>query len=189
MKKIESRNLNINTCEGCTNCFRLLKCHLDQQDNFNKIKEELEIADFIIMSSPVFMHNVNVSMKNFIDRLAYWSHLFHLRGKHGMVIASASNNGTDIVINYLEKILKYLGVSTICSAKLTQANNHFDSETSNFVDRIVKILDDPRYFDPTIDYYFTSMKMVMKLQDQAMKEYQYWQENKLFNYQSLKEYL
>lgn len=39
--------------------------------------------------SPVYMHNVSSGMKNFLDRIAYWSHIFALRGKNAMVIASA----------------------------------------------------------------------------------------------------
>lgn len=187
--RYNGKNLNMKMCIGCSGCFRTLKCQLDKQDGFNKIKERMEESDFIIFSSPVFLHNVNAKMKNFIDRVAYWTHLFHLRGKRGMVIASASSNGMTEVIEYLKKIMQYFGVSVVCSAKLSVFNNFFDSNIDLYVDKICRSLSGLEKYDTKIEDYFSIIQSAIRHQNSDSKEFQYWKKNEMIKAKKLIEVL
>lgn len=177
--RYNGQNLKINTCEGCLGCFGQLRCHLDRTDDFDKVKQEIEDADFIIFSSPVFMHNVNATMKNFIDRLAYWGHIFKLRGKFGMIIVSASTNGIEIVEKYQKKILRFLGISVVCTAKLSIANNYFDEGITKYVKYILKSLNNSVEYDPQINPCFLAIQAGIKYQNSDNKEYQYWEKHNM----------
>ena len=70
-------------------------------------------ADFIIFGSPVYVHHISSDMKVFIDRISCWLHLMRLAGKPGVVLSTASSNGCDFVLNYLYKIMTYLGIKVV----------------------------------------------------------------------------
>ena len=113
-----NRELPMENCQGCLSCFIYGKCILDSRDGLNRIKQEMQNADFIILGSPVYLHNVSGYMKTFIDRLSYWSHIFALRNKNGLVIATADCSGTYEVNEYLNKALTCFGCSVVGKIEL-----------------------------------------------------------------------
>lgn len=106
-------------CKGCLSCFLTGKCPLDKQDDIGRIKEQLVEADHIIFAAPVYVHNVPASLKNLIDRLGYWTHIFRLLGKTSTAIIVTSTNGHYFVTDYLTKVLKQLGTYLINSIEVT----------------------------------------------------------------------
>ncbi|MCI6609911.1 MAG: flavodoxin family protein [Ezakiella sp.] len=109
------KNSKIKICTGCQHCFKKGICILDgsSDDDMREIKKEMLDSDFIVFTSPVYLHNVNADAKNFIDRIAYWTHILRMTGKNSMAISYADTNGANIVYDYLNKILNYLGCKTI----------------------------------------------------------------------------
>ena len=49
-------------------------------------------------------------MKILMDRLTYWGHLFHLAGKPGMAMVSATTNGFLEVGELMERFMESLGI-------------------------------------------------------------------------------
>lgn len=107
---------NIKICNECLCCFGSTTCHLDQTDDIEMLKNEMLKADFIILGSGVFIHNVNVRLSIFLERIGYWTHLMRLAGKRGMVISTSASNGNKFVNEYIWKIMNYMGINVVkCS--------------------------------------------------------------------------
>ena len=107
----------ISYCEGCMNCFQKGKCIID--DELKDIQKEMLEAIHVMFVSPVYVHDVPGIMKNFFDRLAYWTHIFKLLGKTSSSITVASSNGLIYVSDYQKKILELLGTIYIDGFDLT----------------------------------------------------------------------
>lgn len=103
----------IEECRGCTQCFISGKCALDQQDDMKYIRQKMLEADCIILGSPVYFHAVSGNMKNFIDRLSFWTHTMELAKKPGIVISCSGGNGLLFVSDYLNKFMDYLGIINV----------------------------------------------------------------------------
>ena len=77
------------------------------------IKESYTNSDIIIWASPVYVNNISGSMKNMIDRIGYWCHLFKFAGKRAIIIITTDNSGASSVANYLYEVLSFLGAADI----------------------------------------------------------------------------
>ncbi len=108
-----SDQINIQPCHGCCDCFRSCLCPIDQTDEMPLLKERLEEADFILLGSPVYAHQVSGQMKTVLDRISYWLHLFKLAGKPGIVLTTTASSGEMEVINYLVKLMYPLGIKPV----------------------------------------------------------------------------
>lgn len=106
---------NVHPPTGCKNCFNQGICPSDflTNDDTNLIKNELLEADLIFLVSPVYSHNVSGDMKNLIDRISYWAHIFKLSGKPIILLASAESNGAKYVINYMNRVFTAMGATII----------------------------------------------------------------------------
>lgn len=131
-------SLKIARCKGCMQCFINGSCPI--KDDMNEIKKELLAADLIILASPVYMHNVTGDMKNFIDRLAYWSHLLRLVGKYGIVISVSSTNGNFFVKQYLNTVSDYWGIDIIGNIEYRENEDLNILEYRQLISRIVECL-------------------------------------------------
>lgn len=176
----------LENCKGCNRCFYTGECNID--DCILNYKEQLCEADIIILGSPVYLHQVSGNMKNFIDRIAEWIHIFKLIGKLGIVISTSSNNGNSPVTDYLESVLEYLGTSIIGT---------FSFESIDFEDELVYFsiirhyanllynqLRSKEYkISERQEQYFKGMKKIMLYQNENLFEKQYWLQNDLFKYE------
>ncbi|MGL4990686.1 MAG: flavodoxin family protein [Sarcina sp.] len=116
---VTADELNLQICRGCINCFKTGICLLDQKDKFNELKYKMEKASLIVFASPVYMHSITGDMKNVIDRLAYWSHLFKLAGIPAVSIVGSSCSGNDETIMYLNKAMELIGLDIIKTISFT----------------------------------------------------------------------
>ncbi|KAF0818856.1 hypothetical protein KIS4809_2147 [Bacillus sp. ZZV12-4809] len=182
---------NINHSTGCKNCFTKGYCNQDQlvEDNMDKIKNQLLNADFIILGSPVYSHNVSGDMKAFIDRLAYWGHLFRLAGKPGMFFASGTN-GLNYVLSYMEKVMNYMGVVGVGRVSLIPDPALFDDIEDNIESIIAYTRGDKEVkSNDTIEAAFLSYRFLFNNYPKDHAEYLYWKNNGLFECENFVEYL
>lgn len=98
-------------CTGCLNCFNDGTCYI--KDSMDEIKTKLLDSDLIIFGTPVFLNHVTSKMKKFLDRIAYWTHLFRLIDKKCIIIIVTQNSGIDETLSYLYKIFSFLGLDII----------------------------------------------------------------------------
>lgn len=65
--KYELNKLNIQNCLGCRRCITTGgKCVI--KDDFTEIFEQLKTADLVILSSPIYINQMNGYTKTFLDR-------------------------------------------------------------------------------------------------------------------------
>ncbi len=177
------KSLKLELCKGCCQCFYTHKCNLDQIDHMDLLKKEMLEADFVILGSPVYLHNVSGSMKNFIDRLSYWSHIFALRGKNGMVVSSADSNGGRLVVDYLERVMAFFGCPVVASANIFSVYNYDDGLIEEHAEKIVDSLKCPIKSNKIIDAIYITLKKIMECRAERENdvEYQYWKKNHFFD--------
>ena len=155
------------------------------------IKDEILSSDLFIIASPVFIHNVPGSIKNLIDRLGYWTHLMRLTGKLGMVATISDNTGNEQVIKYLEKVMNYWGVAKLSSIDIKTVNmtdDAFDSYARYAAQNILNYYNDPiELIEPIQEKIFSNQKDQLKSKPLKTSEYNFWSDNKYFEYSSFKD--
>lgn len=185
---------NIKNTTACLTCFSTGLCPIEDELN-SIIKIKLKDTDCIILSSPVYFHNVSGYVKTFIDRLAYWGHTLELSGKLGITVTCCSNNGSDIVSNYLQKFFNYQGIVTVGNIHFFESSQIL-SDIEDDIDKSVKELIynynsndvevmaiQERIFSAFKDKYLNLGK-----QDDTLYEYINWKKSGKFNCKTFKEY-
>ncbi|MCE5173036.1 flavodoxin family protein [Paenibacillus profundus] len=186
-------DMNINHSTGCRNCFDQGTCELDNKpdDHMKLLKQNMLEADFIILASPVYSHNVSGDMKAFIDRISYWCHLMRLAGKPGIAIASAHSNGVHHVLNYLGKILTFLGVAPVEKIGIVKIENSSEEQLDMYVNQAYEYVAGSKKVESNeeLESAFQTMKWVIGNQPPTYTEHIYWTKNGLFDCDSFQDLL
>lgn len=182
----------IDECKGCCACFFTGNCPLDAADDMALLKDKMKSADGIIFISPVYLHHVSGAMKTFIDRISYWAHLFGLMGKMGLIVSVSSTNGNDFVEFYLEKVQHMLGIHVAgkCSLPLDLMTETESSECIEAgCEALLKSLESQLPFKGTQkqEFLFKTYKEQLLTTGKRTSEYDYWEANQLFTYNSFVE--
>lgn len=186
-------NCKINSCMSCNKCFFYGRCPQDKNDDMEIIKSKMIKADFIILASPVYLHNVSGDMKIFIDRIAYWSHLLRLAGKVGIAVVTSTGNGLDLTANYIHKVMTYMGIKVVGKFGVIPYDNNKD--IINSIESCSNIIKD--YIngknvesDNILEKLFTANKISIEAQSELnTAEYRYWNESGLIKCNSFEEVL
>lgn len=178
----------INTCKGCCACFNTGRCPLDENDSMGNIKKAMLSADLLIVSSPVYLHQISGTMKNFIDRIAYWTHLYKLIGKRIILCTSTCTNGSEYAMAYLKKAFACLGCYLI--AEINADIYTDDLVLDKKIEQIKGTLDES-YGNPTLHNMLQQEEtfQILKNQYRAKDTYEakYWKQNGLFEYSSFEQ--
>lgn len=172
---------NIGICKGCMECFKKGVCHIE--DDFEIIKRKMNLADIIIVASPVFFHNVTGPVKNFIDRTSYYAHYFGLIGKYGITYSISSTNGNDDVNTYLKKYFDYLGIGTVSQISILNKIDNEEVMSYKIDFAVEKLLDIFRKkkkinfgFQEDIFKYYKQMYEMMDKSGESSFEGKVWKE-------------
>ncbi|HEE8868271.1 flavodoxin family protein [Staphylococcus aureus] len=184
---------NILPSTGCKNCFKNNFCPTENNisDKAKFVKEQILKSDLLIIISPVYSHNVSGDIKNLIDRISYWSHLFRLAGKPIILIASAESNGTNFVLDYLNKVFTAMGGVVIKqSSFLTIDHANFQSNIKNITETVMTTFSKNFLFTPNEyqERLFQNLKENIKKYPPHNSERQYWEKEKLLYFPNLKNY-
>ncbi|HGQ3221224.1 TPA: flavodoxin family protein [Streptococcus pneumoniae] len=172
----------------------LFKKGIDRQSNADDggvIKKELLESDIIIISSPVYLQNVSVDTKNFIERIGGWSHLFRLAGKFVVTLDVTESNGSDNVSEYLRDIFSYMGGQILHQVSIT--NSLKDIAEAQLMEATYKIEDvlEGKIKYKTTDYQeraYQTLKLILENYDSEHFEKMYWEKKRLFEANSLEEW-
>ncbi len=91
---------DIRGCIGCGRCAQLGHCVFN--DLVNKLAPKLELADGLVVGSPVYYASANGTLTNLLDRL-FFSTPFSKRMKVGAAVCSARRAGTTATFDQLNK--------------------------------------------------------------------------------------
>lgn len=80
INKFRLAEMDIHPCRECRACDKTGKCIIT--DSMQHVYPELETANYIIVSSPIFFCNVTATLKTLIDRTqCYWAKKYILKQK------------------------------------------------------------------------------------------------------------
>lgn len=186
---VTSGEVRIDKCQECQQCFSAGVCQLDQQDDMEYIKKKMLETDLIIWGSGVYFQHVSSEMKNYIDRLAYWSHIFAMAGKQCIIITSSGSNGNDLAEAYLKRVSVSLGMQFIGSSYCRvlypmelQSLDLLEKRIRQITNVIVDALEERITVtsNPFQEKLFTSMKEIYKTHLEFVKEIEEWKRQGFF---------
>lgn len=163
----------------------------DKKDDGLWLKNKILNCDFLIINSPVYSLNVSSDIKVLIDRISPWSHVFKLLGKPGMTITMGSGRGHLEVEAYLDHMFTSFGMNLIDNLSFTHRNDILEFDYKNLNTKIINNISKSNEFEVPLllEMQYQEHKKLIGNQPSHYFEHQYWQENGLFNVNSLQEYL
>lgn len=163
------------------------------EDDMLMLENAMLDSNLIIFISPVYAHNVSTQMKKFLDRIAYWMHLYKLSGRMGYIVSVSSNNGNDYVNDYLKRMMEYLGLyvlgaTSIQTTQIGKDEKILDSYARFLSNKIVlseklETIEIPHMQEQI----FQLQKTKYMEQAQVDFEKNYWIEQGYFDYKSFEE--
>jgi multimeric flavodoxin WrbA len=81
--------LNLAHCLGCRACFDRGEAACPRKDDLLALREQMLCADGYLIASPVYVEDVNGTMKTLIDRMAFTSHRPALYGKTALLFVTS----------------------------------------------------------------------------------------------------
>jgi len=82
-RRVNACRLQIAPCNGCGGCERTGRCVIE--DEMQRIYNQIDDADIIVLASPIYFYNVTAQCKALIDRCqALWSRKYVLRKRSPM---------------------------------------------------------------------------------------------------------
>ena len=179
----------INSCVGCQNCFTHGICTI--RDDIESLEVQMEKSQIIVFASPVYMHNVSGAMKDFIDRIAHWSHYFRLRGKLGISLNTSTSNGNSFVAEYLNKVLSSLGCCVASNISITSSgltSKSMESIISVNARKVVQIISRKTYpITSEQEILFQNYCKFYREKNLTPYEMDYWSTHHLSSYASFNE--
>jgi multimeric flavodoxin WrbA len=104
-------DMDITPCTGCKTCKKNGICILD--DDMQKLYDEIQNSDAIVLGSPIYMWQVTAQTKAFVDRLyAFIKPDFNTRlnGEKKLVLAFTQGNpDADMFNSYFDYLTKMFG--------------------------------------------------------------------------------
>ena len=101
-------DFNLNYCVGCCKCYKNGKCIFN--DDIEKLSENIETADGIIIGSPTYASNVSGQMKIVIDRGHFIIEQLLFR-KYAISISTFENYGGKDTSKIINRLLSYSGAT------------------------------------------------------------------------------
>lgn len=101
-------DFNLNYCVGCCKCYENGKCIFN--DDIEKLSENIETADGIIIGSPTYASNVSGQMKVIIDRGHFVIEQLLFR-KYAISVSTYENYGGKDTSKILNRLLYYSGAT------------------------------------------------------------------------------
>jgi len=115
-KKLMVREYQVQPCLGCRSCEEYGECI--QKDDFKIFEKELERADILIISTPVFFLGVPGKAKGLIDRFqSFWARKYLLdqppsrENRPALLLICAGSDSPDIFEPSLRTIRAFLEVA------------------------------------------------------------------------------
>ncbi len=184
-------DVDVTMCKGCLSCYQCGNCILDAHDDMSRLKNEILSSDIVVFGSPVYVHDVSGTMKNFIDRFVVWMYLYRLVGKTAVTVSASASNGNIFVDKYLQKVLKIMGanVAGSISVNMFTRPEEIDSQIRKCCDAvknsIVNGITEP---DMLQEEYFSATRQTIL--HPLAKGYlaDYWKEKDLAEYEKYMDY-
>jgi multimeric flavodoxin WrbA len=112
LETIHLAQMDIRSCAGCRTCFNKGETACPLKDDLLSIKERMKAADGILLAGPVYVHDVNGVMKNWIDRMAHVCHRPEFAGKTALLITTTGGTPVQHALRTMQVALWTWGFRT-----------------------------------------------------------------------------
>jgi len=140
-------DLNIKDCIGCEYCIHHDTCVV--KDEAEELMKALQLADGIIISSPVYLQQVSGKMKTFIDRTCRWFHRPVLSEKPILSVATTKGSGLKETLSYLESVTVQWGGMNAGKIGRTIRNINQPVKQKE-LDKFIKLINNPSSYNPPL---------------------------------------
>jgi len=109
----------IQPCKGCDSCHRLGTCPLE--DGFAEVRQLIEDADGVLLTSPNYINGVTAQMKAFMDRCSGSIHCLSFRGKYGASVVTSGGGGDEPMVEFMNRFLIMTGIRPVGAVHTSMA--------------------------------------------------------------------
>lgn len=128
---VQLNRMKIKNCLACGNswgkCQQQGSCII--KDDFQKLYDDMAIADGLIFITPVYWYDMSENLKCFLDRLrgCETAHNHKLKGKICMLIACAGGTGLGAIqcLAHMEEVLSHMQMITVERLPIIQFNKQY----------------------------------------------------------------
>jgi multimeric flavodoxin WrbA len=176
---------NIMPCIGCRACFNKGEDHCPRKDDIPEIAQKLLAADGVIFASPTYVCSMSGTMKNFLDRIAYFCHRPAFHGKAAAILTTTAGAGAGIAAHTIRLPAGSMGFSLAGSLGITLHTGDVvpvPAQAAQKLDRLARALymqiTGPRRDAPTVfslvSFYLNRRHYMKK--DTVSYDYHYFRE-------------
>ena len=108
-ERITLGRTDVGTCRGCRLCFDKGERFCPLKDDLLSVRDKMLEADGYLIASPVYVEDVNGTLKNWIDRMAFFCHRPALAGKSAFLITTSGGGSTGHALRTMDGALHAWG--------------------------------------------------------------------------------
>ena len=116
-ERVPLARLSLKPCIGCRACFYRGESACPQEDGLLELYEKMRLADAYIIASPVYVEDVNGTLKTMIDRMAFLCHRPALYGKSALLFTTSGIGSSRHALTTMEKAFGTWGIKTAATAQ------------------------------------------------------------------------
>ncbi len=116
-EQINLSDMEIKICKGCRVCFDKGEELCPLKDDLLTLRDKINQADGIILSSPIYVEDINGIMKNWIDRMAFLCHRPAFFGKAAVIIATSGGGASNHALKTMKSAVLAWGFHVCAQGK------------------------------------------------------------------------
>lgn len=185
---IELIKENIPICNGCFMCFYKGENVCPHYEKISKIARKIEMADALIITSPVYSLQITGLLKNFIDHMSYNFHRPRYFTKKALVITTTAGAGHKDAADYIKNVLYSWGLNYVHTIPVAFRGKGVSNKNKDKIllgaRKFIIDLKSKKLKTPSIKevVMFNAWRaMTRKKYDEGSADYEYWRKNGLAN--------
>ena len=116
-ERVPLARLSLKPCLGCRACFDRGESACPQEDGLLELYEKMRLSDGYIIASPVYVEDVNGTLKTMIDRMAFLCHRPALYGKSALLFTTSGIGSSRHALTTMVKAFGTWGIKTAATAQ------------------------------------------------------------------------
>lgn len=117
IERVNLGRLDVGICRGCRLCFDKGEDKCPMKDDLLSLRDKMLEADGYLVSSPVYVEDVNGILKNWMDRMAFTCHRPALYGKCAYLITTSGGGSTGHALRTMDAAFHAWGCRVAGRAK------------------------------------------------------------------------
>lgn len=104
VQRINLRNIHLQYCKACCDCYNIGQCKL--HDDMNSLYPTIQEADILVFATPIYFGSISGQLKTFLDRL--YPIYQNLKATSAYVIATCYQDSTTFIEQSIYDIHRFL---------------------------------------------------------------------------------